>query len=153
MGRFIYEVVIRPDEGGEGFCVTVPDLDGCFTQGDTLGEAIAMSASALETYVGGILFDGDAAPMPSFGHRAPKGGRVVAVSFEATADSVSDAVSPSAAAQSLGVTRGRVSQMIRDGVLESYQVDGRTRVTTRSINTRLASSPQAGRPRKTPAHA
>jgi excisionase family DNA binding protein len=148
MGRYVYETVISPDEDGKGFYVTVPDLDGCFTQGDTVDEAITMSADALETYVGALLFEGTPIPSPVFGHRAPKGGRVVAISFEATAESVSDVVSPAEAADMLGVTRGRVSQMIRAGVLESYRIDGQTRVAVNSIRERLAKPRGRGRPRR-----
>lgn len=148
MTRYIYEVIIRPDEGGRGFCVTVPDLDGCLSEGDTLEEAIFASADALETCVGGLLFDGETIPAPTFGHRAPKGGKVVVIAFEATADSVSDVVSPSEAADMLGVTRGRVSQMIRDGVLESYRIDNKTRVSVRSINERKSKPRNIGRPYK-----
>ena len=147
MARYLYEVELRPDEDG-GYCVRVPDLEGCFSQGDTVDEALEKAADALMTHVAALLKYGDEIPNPIFGHRVPKGGRVVAISFETDASYIIDAVSPSEAAAMLGVTRSRVSQMIRDGVIDAHKAAGMTWVDLASINARLASPRGAGRPRK-----
>ena len=148
MTRYLYEVELRPGENGS-YSVRVPDLDGCFTQGKTRNDALDMAADALMTYVAALLKCGDPIPEPSFGHQAPEGGMVIALSFETDADFIIDAVSPSEAAAMLGVTRGRVSQMIRNGVLDSYEHNGERMVDLVSINARLAAPRKAGRPRKT----
>jgi antitoxin HicB len=45
-----YTVLLHPDESG-GFSVTVPELDGCATQGGTFEEAVAMARDAIEGYL------------------------------------------------------------------------------------------------------
>jgi len=145
MARYLYEVELRPDE--DGYSVRVPDLDGCFTQGSTVHEALSMAADALMTYVAALLENGNAIPEPTFGHTEPIGGKVVALSFETDADYVIDAVSPAEAAVMLGVSRGRVSQMMRDGILDVYEHAGERKIDLVSINARLASPHNPGRPR------
>ena len=147
MARFLYEVELRPEADG-GYSVRVPDLDGCYSQGNTLNEALEMAADALVTYVAALMKHGAPIPSPIFGHRAPKNGKVVAIFFEADASYIIDAVSPSEAAIILGVSRGRVSQMIRSGVLDAYKIAGETRVDLASVKARLSAPRKAGRPRK-----
>ncbi|MBA2520318.1 MAG: type II toxin-antitoxin system HicB family antitoxin [Chloroflexia bacterium] len=45
-------IVVAPDESG-GFAVTVPDLPGCVTHGDTLGTAIDNARQAITLYLDG----------------------------------------------------------------------------------------------------
>lgn len=45
-----YEVVLSPEPEG-GFSVSVPDLPGCHTQGETRDEALAMVKEAIEGYL------------------------------------------------------------------------------------------------------
>jgi excisionase family DNA binding protein len=147
MTRYLYEVELRPDVDG-GYCVRVPDLEGCLTEGDTVDEALEMAVDALKTYGASLMKHGDAIASPTFGHRAPEGGMVVAVSFETDASYIIDAVPPSEAAVMLNVSRGRVSQLIREGVLTATKGYGGTLVDLKSIEERLASPRAAGRPRK-----
>ncbi|RLB56841.1 MAG: type II toxin-antitoxin system HicB family antitoxin [Deltaproteobacteria bacterium] len=48
-----FYIVLEPAEEG-GFVVTVPALDGCFTQGDSEQEAIANAREAIVTYLEGL---------------------------------------------------------------------------------------------------
>lgn len=48
-----YYVVLEKAEEG-GFNVTVPALDGCFTQGDTEEEALINAKEAIECHIGGL---------------------------------------------------------------------------------------------------
>jgi predicted RNase H-like HicB family nuclease len=59
-----YPIVIHKDPDST-FGVTVPDLPGCFSAGDTLDEALRMSQEAIELHIEGLLEDNDAVPMPS----------------------------------------------------------------------------------------
>ncbi|MBQ7158399.1 MAG: type II toxin-antitoxin system HicB family antitoxin [Treponema sp.] len=43
--KYVYPVVFEDDEGKVG--VTVPDLPGCYTFGDTMAEAIEMAQDAM----------------------------------------------------------------------------------------------------------
>ncbi len=45
-----YTVLLHHDDSG-GFTVTVPELDGCVTQGRNFEEAVAMARDAIEGYV------------------------------------------------------------------------------------------------------
>lgn len=59
MKNIFYPAVFHPEE--VGFSVTVPDIDGCFTQGDTMDEAIEMAQDA----IGLMLEDVKDYPAPS----------------------------------------------------------------------------------------
>lgn len=45
MAKYCYPAVFTPD--GDGYSVDFPDLDGCYTCGDSLPEAMAMAADVL----------------------------------------------------------------------------------------------------------
>ena len=59
-----YPIVIHKDKNTD-FGVTVPDVAGCFSAGDTLEEAIDMAREAIECHLEGMLLDGEAIPVPS----------------------------------------------------------------------------------------
>lgn len=59
MNKLYYPVVFHPEE--VGYSVSVPDIDGCFSQGDDMNEAVAMVQDAM----GLMLEDCDALPAPS----------------------------------------------------------------------------------------
>lgn len=50
-------VVLEHEETG-GFSVSVPDLPGCVSQGETEDEALANIHEAIEGYVDGLKADG-----------------------------------------------------------------------------------------------
>lgn len=60
-----YQVLLTPDSEDGGWSVSVPDLPGCFTFGDTYSEAIEMAEDAIKTYAAALLLDGDPLPEPS----------------------------------------------------------------------------------------
>lgn len=45
MEKVFYPVIFHPEE--VGFSTFVPDLDGCFSQGDTMNEAVSMTQEAI----------------------------------------------------------------------------------------------------------
>lgn len=50
MAKYAYPAIFTPEvEGGifRGYSVRFPDLEGCFTQGDTLAEALLNAQEAL----------------------------------------------------------------------------------------------------------
>ncbi len=59
MKKLYYPAIFRPE--AEGYSVSVPDLDGCFSQGDTIGEAIEMIKDAIGLYLDGL----ESIPAPS----------------------------------------------------------------------------------------
>lgn len=56
-----YRILLTPEEEG-GFSVAVPALPGCFTQGETIDEAIQMAKDAIILYVESLEADGELVP-------------------------------------------------------------------------------------------
>ncbi len=51
-----YRVLLTPEAEG-GFSVSVPALPGCFTQGETIEEAVEMAREAISLYVESLHLD------------------------------------------------------------------------------------------------
>ena len=58
-----YPVVIHKDPDSD-YGVTVPDLPGCFSAGETLDEALQEVVEAIECQVEGLLSDEEPIPQP-----------------------------------------------------------------------------------------
>ena len=56
-----YPIVIHKDPDSD-YGVTVPDLPGCFSGGDTFDEAIEMAHEAITCHIEGLLMDGQPIP-------------------------------------------------------------------------------------------
>lgn len=56
-----YPIVVHKDEES-GYGVSVPDLPGCFSAGDTLEDAIESAREAVSCHLEGLLMDGEAIP-------------------------------------------------------------------------------------------
>lgn len=61
---YTFAAVIRRDEEG-GYWAEVPDLEGCFGQGDTFGETVESISNGLETHLASMLECGLDIPEPS----------------------------------------------------------------------------------------
>ncbi len=59
-----YPVVVHKDSNSE-YGVTVPDIPGCFSAGDTMEDALEAAREAIECHLEGLLFDGEVIPEPS----------------------------------------------------------------------------------------
>ena len=59
-----YTVILVPEEEG-GYSVEVPALPGCYTQGETKEEAIAMAKEAIELYLDSCKTHGETIPEES----------------------------------------------------------------------------------------
>jgi predicted RNase H-like HicB family nuclease len=57
-----YPVVIHKDADSD-YGVSVPDLPGCFSAGESVEEAIACVTEAIECHIEGILIDGEDVPL------------------------------------------------------------------------------------------
>jgi predicted RNase H-like HicB family nuclease len=58
-----FPVVLHTDDGIR-FGVTVPDLPGCFSAGDTFDEALDAVREAIDLHLEGLLDEGGEAPVP-----------------------------------------------------------------------------------------
>ena len=61
MTQRTYRILLTPEEEG-GFSVNIPALPGCFTQGETIEEAIEMAKEAISLYVETLEEDGEPIP-------------------------------------------------------------------------------------------
>ena len=58
-----YPIVIHKDPDSD-YGVTVPDLSGCFSAGDTVDDALTQAVQAIECHIEGLLLDKQPIPMP-----------------------------------------------------------------------------------------
>ena len=58
-----FPVVLHTDDGIR-YGVTVPDLPGCFSAGDTLDEALDSVREAIDLHIEGLIAEGCAIPHP-----------------------------------------------------------------------------------------
>lgn len=67
MSRLEYPVVVSPLalEDGGGFLVTVPDLPGCISDGETPEEALANVMDTIAMWIEAANEDGRSVPPPS----------------------------------------------------------------------------------------
>jgi predicted RNase H-like HicB family nuclease len=58
-----FPVVLHTDDGTK-FGVTVPDLPGCFSGGDTIDDALDSVREAIDLHLEGLTEDGEVVPTP-----------------------------------------------------------------------------------------
>ena len=63
MSRYVYPAVFSPEESG--YSVFFPDLDGCYTCGDSLQDAIMLAEDVLAFYLYDAERAGNAIPKPT----------------------------------------------------------------------------------------
>ena len=146
MAKYVYGAVLRESEDG-GWWAEVPDLPGCFGQGDTFMEAVESISDGVETHLAALAEYG--MPVPAAGPVVAGDGEVVYV--YANTDTVSlgePSMAAAEAARALDVTPGRVSQLMREGRLSGERTVSGTNVTVASVEAYQASRRSAGRPKK-----
>ena len=131
-----YPVILTPDKEAGGFVVTFPDIPEAITQGETVDEALAMAAEALETAMD-FYFDGKrAVPMPSLAKRRQQ---VVALPLSVSAkvlllnEMIRQQVRPAELARRLHTTPQEVNRLTNlhhttkiDGIAGAMKVLGKT---------------------------
>ncbi len=120
----------------DGFVLAFPfDLEGG-TQGNSFEDAAEMAADWLRATAEMWLIRGEEPPEATFGHEPEHGGRVILIGVEVTRSSI-PTMSASEAADVLGVSRPRITQMLASGALWGWRDGRNTRVTVDSVNARL----------------
>ncbi len=64
MSKYVYPAIFTPEQDG-GYSVFFPDLEGCYTCGDTLADALFMAEDALALVLYGYEKDQRPIPRPS----------------------------------------------------------------------------------------
>ncbi|MDR2189611.1 MAG: type II toxin-antitoxin system HicB family antitoxin [Azonexus sp.] len=59
-----FVIAIEPGDSQYAFGVSVPDLPGCFSAGDTLDEAIDKAREAIDAFCAALIEDGGDLPAP-----------------------------------------------------------------------------------------
>ena len=70
MAKYVYPAIFTPESEG-GFSVNFPDLEGCYTCGDDMIDALAMAEDVLALVLYGYEKDGREIPVPSKEHSLP----------------------------------------------------------------------------------
>lgn len=60
--KLVYPAYFTPLEKQPGYCVTVPDLPGCVTQGSSVADAFEMAVDAASGWVLDAMEDGEEVP-------------------------------------------------------------------------------------------
>ena len=63
MAKYAYPAIFTPEEGGS-FSIVFPDLESCYTCGDSLSDGIEMAEDALALVLYGYEKDGREIPSP-----------------------------------------------------------------------------------------
>ena len=63
MAKYVYPAIFTPEE--KGYSINFPDLEGCFTCGDSLQDGLEMARDALALVLYGYEKDGKIIPEPS----------------------------------------------------------------------------------------
>lgn len=79
-----YLIVLHNEEGRTDYGVTVPDLPGCVSAGDTLTETLGNAEEAILCHLDGMIADGEPIPNPSVNapDDLPAGCMVAVVDFD-----------------------------------------------------------------------
>lgn len=141
---FLFGAVIRKDKDC-GYWAEVPDLAGCYGQGETFNKVLESISAGLETHIAAMLEYGMDVPKPT--KIEVPDGEVVYVAVEPTDYTLKEpSVTASEASKMLNVTPSRISQLINAGKLKAKRNVGETLVTVESIDKYASSARCAGRP-------
>lgn len=145
----VYEFEVFQEEG---YYIAIPyDLEGA-TQGEDFEDLCLMVADWLKITLEEYEIRGLELPKPTFGNTPRHGGTNMVFGVSAGLETI-EKVTATEAARMLGVTQGRVSQMIRAAWLHGWKEGRNTYVSLDSVKARMAERPRAGRPRKAAATA
>lgn len=139
---YTYEASIEQVDGD--WLVTFPQFEGTFGGGKTLRKACANASEALRLRIAGMVDEGEPLPRASF-RKPPQ--CVFTVEVDDRYIQGTKTVSQAEAAEMLGIGKSRVSQLVKAGLLDTVNIDGRSRVTIASVNERIANPPAPHRPK------
>lgn len=130
-----YEFEFVPTEGM--YAVLPYELENFgATQGYDFDEACYMAVDWLKGTIEDLAMRGEEPPKPTYGHTPRHGGTNVIIGVEAGLETVKK-MSAAEAAEVLGVSRGRISQLMKACLLYGYRDGRNTWVTVDSVEARL----------------
>ena len=145
--RYTYEFELYK---GEKYLIAAPFDFGGATFGDGYIDAIDAASDWLAETIKDYLLHNKKLPEPTFENSPIHNGRIVALSIETSLDTIPTMLA-SQAANKLGVTRARITQLMDSGSLEGYKKGNSAFVTVSSVEARLKDKPRVGRPKESKA--
>ena len=118
------------------------------TQGNTIEEAAFMAADWFKIEIEHRVMHNLPFPKVGFGNELQHDGERLLVAVDVGKEAI-DKMSAADAARTLGVTPGRITQMVAAGLLEGFKDGHKSWITRASVEARLVELPKAGRPKKT----
>lgn len=131
----------------DGFLIAFPyDLEGG-TQGEDFDDLCIMVSDWLKLNLEEFDMRGIEPPKPTYGNEPRYGGKNMLVCCTAGRETV-PTMSATEAAEKLGVSVSRVSQLVSCHAMGGWKDGRNVRVAVDSVEARLESKPHAGRPKK-----
>lgn len=129
---YLYEVEIFKD--GD-FYIAVPfDFEGA-TEGFSKQECLEMAADLLTSEIQHRLMHGDNLPEPTIDNSPQYEGKIYSLAIDTGIGAIPRMLK-SEAARTLGISQGRVTQLVKSGKLETFSYQGREYVTKASVDAR-----------------
>lgn len=140
--NYTYDAIIEEDE--DGFSVSFPQLPEAITFGSTREEATRRAGEVLTLILAERIEDGT--PLPEQKRVA----EVVSVNVEVSGEVIrkTKCCTVEEAAEKLGISASRVSQLASSGKLQAVQFGKKRMITIASVNERIANPPAPHRPKK-----
>lgn len=140
---YIYSAKITRENDNSWF-LEFPAFEGVFADGKTKKQAINDGAEALKLTIAEYLDTGLKLP------RETKLVNDVVIAVDVNSDYINKTkcMSVGEASKELGVTKGRISQMLSTGILDGFVFGDKRMVTIASINQRKKQGAHVGRPKK-----
>ncbi|MCL2679900.1 MAG: type II toxin-antitoxin system HicB family antitoxin [Coriobacteriia bacterium] len=144
---YIYQAIITKEE--DGFFAVFENFEEVFAEGNTLDEVVLAAAETLQLTLAEYIDTGLGLPEAVFNPaRGDEERMAIAVDVTEGFIERTKCLTVSEAAQRLGVSKGRVSQMLTSGALQAVPFGNERLVTIASVNNRKTNPGQPGRPRK-----
>ena len=120
---YVYEFEVFEDKEDGGYIAIPFDLKGG-TDGDTKQECLEMAADWLKATAEHYLMHNLNMPAPTIDNHPVYGGKIYSIALDTDLGSIAR-LSKAQAARELGVSPGRITQLINAGMLETFVYKGK----------------------------
>lgn len=129
---YLYEIEIFKDDD---YYIAVPfDFEGA-TEGFSKQECLEMAADLLTSEIQHRLMHRDNLPAPTIDNSPQYEGKIYSLAIDTGIGAIPRMLK-SEAARTLGISQGRVTQLVKSGKLETFSYQGREYVTKASVDAR-----------------
>lgn len=129
---YLYEIEIFKDDD---YYIAVPFDFGGATEGFSKQECLEMAADLLTSEIQHRLMHRDNLPEPTIDNSPQYDGKIYSLAIDTGIGAIPRMLK-SEAARTLGISQGRVTQLVKSGKLETFSYQGREYVTKASVDAR-----------------